>query len=362
MSDETDLPTDPEILTIGGQSFARGQRGVVDFPLGSLINHQVVAMPVHVFRGRRPGPRLLVCAALHGDEINGIEVVRQLIGHKGLRRLTGDLIAVPVINVPAFLDRSRYLPDRRDLNRLFPGSPRGSLGARLAKAFLDEVALPCSHVIDLHTGAVNRPNLPHIRISPSCEGSRALAEAFHPPVVIESAAAQGTLREYLQRKGKAVLTFEGGQALQFDTHSVRVGIRGVISAMRWLGMLKERVGIEATVEKRTRKIVFSDETSWERAPRGGLFKALAQLGQAVSPGMRLGIVADPFSTGSTDVIATNPGVVIGRTDQCIVYEGDGVYHIAVAKNPGQAERRIQRHQEELDPEEDEPVFDEAMTD
>ncbi len=361
MSKETQSAT-PDILTIAGQSFARGQKGVVDFPLGSLINHQTVTMPVHVFRGRRPGPRLLVSAALHGDEINGIEIVRQLIGHKGLRRLAGDLIAVPVINVPAFLDRSRYLPDRRDLNRLFPGSPHGSLGARLAKSFLDEVALQCTHVIDLHTGAINRPNLPHLRISPGCEGSRALAEAFHPPVVIESEPGKGTLREYLNRKGIPVLTFEGGQALQFDLHSVRVGIRGVISAMRSMGMLAERVSAIPKVEKKPRKTVFSDETSWERAPRGGLFKALAQLGQAVSPGTRLGIVADPFSTGSTDVLASYPGVVIGRTDLCIVYEGDGVYHIALAKNPELAERRILRHQEQLAPEEDEPVFDEAMTD
>ncbi|MGK0184960.1 MAG: putative deacylase [Verrucomicrobiales bacterium] len=349
-------------LTIGGVDFRPGDRGIVRLPAGSLIDHQTVEMPVHVLRGRRPGPCLVVCAAVHGDEINGVEIVRQLLKHSALKRLRGDLLAVPVVNVPAFLSRSRYLPDRRDLNRLFPGSVRGSLGARLAKVFCDEVLSHASVGIDLHTGAVYRPNLPQIRYSPQANGAKELALAFQPPVVIESDALPGTLRGWMQSKGKAMLTFEGGEALRLNSNVVRSGLRGVIAAMRSLEMLTEK---SSRKPEKPHRIVFTDESTWARAPRGGILQPRVKLGQAVSEGMVLGRVGDPFGLTSELVTSTAAGVIIGMTTQCVVDEGDGLFHVALAKNPEHAARRILLHQDGVEDQiaiTDEPVDDDPMLD
>ncbi|MEZ5327603.1 MAG: succinylglutamate desuccinylase/aspartoacylase family protein [Verrucomicrobiales bacterium] len=351
------LAQSADILTIGGTGFRRGDRGVVRLPIGSLIDHQTLEMPVHVFRGRRTGPCMVVCAAVHGDEINGIEIIRQLINHSALKRLRGDLLAVPVVNVPAFLSRSRYLPDRRDLNRLFPGSTKGSLGARLAKVFVDEVLAHAAMGIDLHTGAVYRPNLPQIRFSPEAPGARELALAFRPPVVIESEARSGTLREWMHRHDKPMLTFEGGEALRLDIHVVRSGLLGVVNAMRSVGMLPEKVSSQ---QEKPMRVVFTDETSWVRAPQGGILRPGVKLGQAVAEGMEIGRVGDPFGPGGHSVVSSTAGVVIGMTTQTVVDEGDGLFHIAMAKNPEQAERRIKMHQ--ADAIIDEPVDDDPLTD
>lgn len=351
-----------DVLTIGGQDFRRGDRGIVQLPVGSLIDHQTVEMPVHVLRGRKPGPCLVVCASVHGDEINGVEIIRQVLGHSALKRLRGDLLAVPVVNVPAFLSRSRYLPDRRDLNRLFPGSLKGSLGARLAKVFVDEVLSRVDMGIDLHTGAVYRPNLSQIRFSSDAPGAKELALAFRPPVVIESDALPGTLRGWMQSKGKPMLTFEGGEALRLDTHIVRGGVRGVIAAMRSIEMLP---GVASKKADKQHRVVFADETSWARAPRGGILLPKVKLGQAVSEGMVLGRVADPFGLASETVTSSAAGVIIGMTTKCVVDEGDGLFHVAFSKNPEQAEKRIQQHHDEYLQNKgiiDEPVDDDPMTD
>ena len=353
----TELAGNADILTIGGREFRRGDRAVVRLPAGSLIDHQTLEMPVHVLRGRRAGPCMVVCAAVHGDEINVIEIIRQLIKHSVLKRLRGDLLAVPVVNVPAFLARSRYLPDRRDLNRLFPGSLKGSLGARLAKVFADELLVHATMGIDLHTGAVYRPNLPQIRFSSEVAGARELAMAFRPPVVIESDARPGTLREWMHRHDKPMLTFEGGEALRLDINVVRIGLRGIVSAMRSVGMLPD--ASKHNLEK-PRRVVFTDVTSWMRAPQGGILRPNVKLGQAVTEGMVIGRVGDPFSPAAQPVICTTPGVVIGMTTQSVVDEGDGLFHVATAKNPEQAERRIKMHQ--ADAIIDEPVDDDPLTD
>ena len=182
-------------LTINGTSIQPGQRVTLDIPLPQLYTHTPMTMPAHVIRGKREGPSLFVCAALHGDELNGVEIIRRLLKLRAMRRLNGTLIAIPMVNVYGVIHHSRYLPDRRDLNRSFPGSERGSLASRLADLFMTEIVANCTHGIDLHTGASHRANLPQIRGNLDDEETARLAKLFGVPVLINSRIRDGSLRE-----------------------------------------------------------------------------------------------------------------------------------------------------------------------
>ncbi len=316
-------------LRIGPAEFQPGEGGVVDLPVGSVTGYQPVTMHVHVRRGPTAGPVLLLTAGLHGDELIGIEILRRLIQSRELRKLRGDLVIVPVVCMPAFLARSRYLPDRRDLNRLFPGSPDGSLGSHLARTFVDEVVARCTHSIDFHGGAAGRPNLPQIRVSPGDAAAAELARAFAPPVIIETGLREGSLRHHLRSLGIPALLFEGGEALRLPADAVRIGLRGVLGVMRHLGMLPSRPG-GPTSPKRN---VLARSTTWVRAPQGGLVIPETDLGDTVRPGTRLGVIADPFGRHETVIHSEVEGLVIGITREGHADEGDALFHIASLADP-----------------------------
>ncbi len=343
-------------LVLGGHSLEPGDRETIALPVGHLITHEILDMTVHVRRGTQPGPRLLITAALHGDEINGVEVVRRLLALK-MRHLAGDLLLIPIVNLPAFVSRSRYLPDRRDLNRLFPGSSTGSFGARLARILTNEVARKCTHGIDLHTGAVNRPNLPQIRFSEEVEGARQMAEAFGAPVMIPSSVRSGSFREVFSRRGKPQLMFEGGEAEILEPAPVSLAINGVISVMRDLEMLPT----SRKANSRPRPVLCVD-TYWERAPRGGLFLPSVHLGAIVKKGSILGKIGDPFGSRKTTIRADDDGVVIGRARNAVIDEGDGIFHIGLTHRLKAVAQRIEAAEAELDHSLDHPVFDEALED
>ncbi len=352
-----------EPLTIGGRTFAPGESGVTNLAVGEMIDHRPIDTPVHVIRGKKPGRRLLVTAGLHGDEINGVDVIRRLLKRRDLRRIRGDLIAVPVVNIVAFLNRSRYTPDRRDLNRLFPGSESGSMGARLARALVSELADQCTHAIDLHTGATYRPNLPQIRVTDDDPEALDLAKAFGAPVVMVGDTREGSFRHVFALSGKPMLLFEGGEANRLDASTVRVALRGIVTAMRHLGMLpadRHKPG------SRPRRVVVSRRSYWTRAPRGGLFVPLVPLGKAVSKDTVMGVIADPFGTKETPIHPRYDGVVIGRVSQGIADAGDGVFHIARSSDPDRAEAKIRSfeaevaHPAELPDDHDLPVDDDPM--
>ncbi|MCB1232629.1 MAG: succinylglutamate desuccinylase/aspartoacylase family protein [Verrucomicrobiae bacterium] len=347
-SPDSHLSRERTPLLVGGSEFFPGDRDVVDIPIGSLIDYQPVTMTVHVLRGKRPGPCLLVSAALHGDEIVGVEVIRRLLRTQLLKRLRGDLLVVPVVNMPAFLSHSRYLPDRRDLNRLFPGTSAGSLGSRLANAFLTQVVASCTHAIDIHSGAVGRPNLPQVRVSPGDHEGYEMAKAFRPPVVIETSLRAGSLREMLYSRGKPCILYEAGEAHRLDPDAVRYGLRGIVSVMRFLEMLPPEKKAKGDSPRRRARTVVSTLTSWSRAPRGGVFAPEVELGKAVSPGMVLGAVADPFGRHETPIKSRVDGVVIGISREATVNEGDGLFHIAVTRDPASAEAQIIRSDELLE--------------
>lgn len=318
------MSVNAESLRIGTSEFLPGESGVVDLPVGSLTGYQPVTMHVHVRRGRQPGPTLLLTAGLHGDELIGVEILRRLLQMRNLRSIRGSLIVVPVVCMPAFLARNRYLPDRRDLNRLFPGSPERSLGSRLANTFVTEIVPRCTHSIDFHGGAVGRPNLPQIRVSPGDAVAVDLARAFAPPVVIETGLREGSLRAYLKTKSIPTLLFEGGEAYRLCPEAVRCGLRGILGVMRRLGMLPPL----KSDAKAAAETLFARSTTWVRAPQGGLLIPETDLGKRVRPGSRLGTIVDPFGRYETAILSEVEGMVIGISREGHTDEGDALFHLA----------------------------------
>ncbi|MFA7387374.1 MAG: succinylglutamate desuccinylase/aspartoacylase family protein [Thiohalobacteraceae bacterium] len=311
-----------EPLQINGSRVAPGTQAYIDIPVTQLYTHAPVTIPVHVIHSRHPGPRLFLSGAVHGDEINGVEIIRRTLKLPIIKRLRGTLIAVPIVNVHGFINHSRYLPDRRDLNRSFPGSETGSLTARVANIFLHEIVHKCTHGIDLHSAAIHRDNLAQVRGNLDNPEIARMAHAFGAPVIINGALVDGSLRKLASEAGVHTLLYEAGEALRFNEDGIRRGVRGVVAVMRELRMLPR-----PEPAKRPRSLLVRS-SSWIRAPQSGILRARASLGTQVRQGDCLGVVADPFGEREVEVLAPSAGIVIGCTNIPLVHEGGALFHIA----------------------------------
>jgi predicted deacylase len=309
-------------FTLNGVVVAAGERATIDLPMARLYTHSKMGLPVHVVHGKQAGPALFVSAAIHGDEINGVEIIRRLLRNRSINRIKGTLLAVPVVNPYGFIQHSRYLPDRRDLNRSFPGSPKGSLASRIAHLFMQEIVRRCTHGIDIHTGSNYRSNLPQIRTDLEDAENLRLANAFGTPMIIHSGIRDGSLREAVAEQGIPVLLYEAGEALYFNEPAIRSGVRGIINVMRAIGMLPR------SRKARGQEPVISNKTSWVRAPRSGVFFKKATLGTLVHKGEALGIINDPLGYESESIQAPCTGVIIGQLTLPLVHEGDALVHLA----------------------------------
>ncbi|WP_407702785.1 MULTISPECIES: succinylglutamate desuccinylase/aspartoacylase family protein [Thiorhodovibrio] len=333
-------------LQIAEQHIAPGRRTRVDIPLPSLFTQNRVILPVHVVHGRLPGPRLFITAAIHGDEINGLEIIRRLLATSVLRNMRGTLLAVPVVNAYGFVRLSRYLPDRRDLNRSFPGSESGSLAARLATTLMQEVVRDSDLGIDLHTGAAHRENLPQIRAALDDFGMLELASAFGTPVLINAEVRDGSLRGESAALGVPVMVYEGGEALRFNEFAIRAGLRGILAVMRYLGMV--RGGRRSA----THSPAVARSTLWARAGQSGVLRQVKTLGSRVTKGAHLATIADPFGDTDTPVPAPSGGIIIGRTNLPLVTEGEALFHIARFEQTAAAAESVERFQNLLEPPDD----------
>lgn len=311
-------------LLIGGQRILPGERVTLNLPLSMLHTQTPLGMPVHVIRGKKDGPHLFVSAAIHGDELNGVEIIRRLHQHKALQRLRGTLITIPMVNVYGVIHHSRYLPDRRDLNRSFPGNDHGSLASRLAHLFMREIVANCSHGIDIHTGALHRSNLPQLRVNLEDAETERLARAFGVPVIIHSNLRDGSLREAAATQGIPMLLYEAGEALRFDELAIRAGVKGVIHVMRELGMIAK----PSRAPKHLIEPNIATSSHWIRAPKSGVFRAFTKLGERIRRNDLLGVIASPFGENEESIIANASGIVIGRTSLPLINEGDALFHIA----------------------------------
>ncbi len=330
-------------VVINGTEVAPGERLALDIPIADLYTHTPVGMPVQVLRGRRDGPCMFVSAAVHGDEINGVEIIRRLMRTRALERLRGTLITIPIVNVFGFLNHSRYLPDRRDLNRSFPGSERGSLASRLAYTFLNEIVANCTHGIDLHTAGGHRVNLPHIRANLDDPETERLARVFSVPVLINTNLLDGSLRRVAADRGVTMLLYEAGEALRFDETAIRAGRSGIIAVMRELGMLPP-----ATRHRKVYQPEVASGSSWVRAPRGGIVRFWTRLGAHVKKGDVLGVISDTFGNVEEEVIAEFPGVVIGKSNLPLANEGDALFHVARFDSARSAWERVEAFQQLVD--------------
>lgn len=297
-----------------------GTMGRVDLRVARLPVGTWISLPVFIVHGLKPGPTVWLSAALHGDELNGVVIIRRLLAELDPLQLSGTLLAVPVANAFGATTASRYLPDGRDLNRCFPGSKRGSLASRLAHLLFNSVVMRCSHGIDLHTGSGGRFNLPQIRCNAEDLKTRRLGEAFGAPVLLHSPLRDDSLRAEAGKRGIRVLLFEAGEASRLDPKCISIGEAGVRRVLKALGMVSHCPRPEVTPELFKKSV-------WLRAPRSGFFHATVKCGQHVAHGQKVGVVFD--TTNETAwVTAKVAGVVIGERRTAVVHRGDAVMHIA----------------------------------
>ncbi|MEM8978450.1 MAG: succinylglutamate desuccinylase/aspartoacylase family protein [Pseudomonadota bacterium] len=335
---------------LGGREIEPGTQATVNLPVSVMPDHTPVHLSVEVIHGKRKGPVVFVSAAIHGDEVMGVEIARRLLGSVSPDKLRGTLMVVPIVNTLGFLNRSRYSPDRRDLNRSFPGTKGGSLASRLAHRFMHEIVARSDVGIDLHSAAVHRTNLPQMRVSPDTARPLQLSKAFGAPVVLISPLREGSLRAEAREMGVDVLLYEAGEGLRFDEMAARTGVAGILRVLHALEMVSAR-----GIPKLKADPLVCKESAWVRAPAGGLLRVQKGEGSLVEEGERLGTISDPF--GETEWVVTSPsnGIIVGRAVLPVVNEGDALFHIAEITALEDAEDRVDQLQTQLA---QSPLFDE----
>jgi predicted deacylase len=322
-------------IRIGGADVPAGSRVDLRLSVSESYIGDRLSIPLTVINGEEDGPRMFVTAAVHGDELNGIGVVRELLGGIEPTDIRGTLVLVPVVNVLGLPLHSRYLPDRRDLNRSFPGFSEGSMASRMAHTIITEVVDNCDVGVDLHTGASGRTNLPQIRAFLDDDTTLEYARAFAAPILIDAPQRGGSLRAVAHGRGIPVLTYEAGEALRFDDNAIGVGVAGVRRLMKHLGMLIDGGEVEAAFAT-----LEADETHWVRADRGGIIHLDVGLGDTVEVGQPLWTVSSPFGRDRNPKESQWAGIVIGASTVPLVNPGEAVIHIAVPGGEGDFDEAV----------------------
>lgn len=308
-------------FAIGDVEAPAGRRTQTELPIARLMSGTPVALPVVVLHGKTDGPTVWINAATHGDEIVGVEIIRRVLSLIHPQSLSGTLITVPIVNVHGFNTGDRYLPDRRDLNRSFPGSRRGSLASRIANLMMNEVVSRCEVGIDLHSGSDHRANLPQIRGDLSDERTLELATCFGTPIAIDSRVRDGSLRGAATDAGATCLLYEGGEAFRFDEEAVSTGVDGVLRVLHRLGMVGELVPPAPPPR-------IAASSRWVRASKSGIVDCRLPLGADVEKGEQMGVLRDPFGKQLGRLKAPTDGVLVGKLLHPLVNQGDAVLHVA----------------------------------
>ncbi|MBK9016006.1 MAG: succinylglutamate desuccinylase/aspartoacylase family protein [Saprospiraceae bacterium] len=310
-------------MVIQNNIIERGQNAVLKLGVGRLPSDTRIALNVHVFRSTEPGPTVLIMAGVHGDEINGVEIVRRTLAQRwfeGLQR--GSVVAIPLTNVHGFNNFSRDVPDGKDVNRSFPGSANGSMAARVAHIFTKHILPVIDFGVDLHTGGNKNYNYPQIRYAPTDARSRELADVFGSPYVVASKHITKSLRKTAFDHGKSILVFEGGENLRFDQLSIDEGLAGIRRMLHAQGMLAEAAPSPTPS-------IQSEKADWLRAERPGIFRWLKQSGEMAQPGEILAVLNDPYGMDEIPVVAKKAGHIIGHNNNPVVGMGDALFHIGV---------------------------------
>ncbi|WP_231507404.1 succinylglutamate desuccinylase/aspartoacylase family protein [Flavobacterium sp. ZB4P23] len=316
---------EPKNITILKEPILPGDSKTINMEIAKLHTMTKLKIPIIVERSKINGPTVLFTAGLHGDEINGIEIVRQLIVQKINKPKTGTIICIPVINVFGFVNQSREFPDKRDLNRVFPGSKTGSLASRFAYNLLKEIIPHVDYVIDFHSGGASRFNAPQIRIVPNNPELKALSDIFNTSFTMYSKNIPGTFRNSCNKLGVKMLLFEGGKSIDINETVTQEGVEGSKRILHHLGMLNAK---KKTIipEKET---IYIEKSVWVRAKYSGMFHGYTKIGNYVTKGQLLGSISDPYGKVEHKVKAPNSGYIFNVNDAPIVYQGDAIYHLSL---------------------------------
>ncbi|MCO4844752.1 MAG: succinylglutamate desuccinylase/aspartoacylase family protein [Sulfurovum sp.] len=331
-----------EPFILGGVEIPKGTKQQLEIELPSFYGTPTT-LTTYVIRGKKEGPIVFISAAIHGDELNGIEIIRRLRQLHLLSKLRGTLILVPIVNIYGAINLSRYLPDRRDLNRSFPGHSKGALASRVAKTFFDEIVSKCDLGIDLHTASIHKDNLPQIRTNTNNEYTLMLARAFEAPVVLHSELRDGSLRAVAQDKGIPILLYEAGEALRLDEKSIKIGVKGIINVLRANEMLPQLQRKKSTQIK----TMLTKSSTWIRAQESGMIQTLKKLGDVVEEGEVIARIHSLFDDQEYELTTPFDGIIIGKTQIPLIHEGDAAFHIAALNDLKIAEERMEPfHQDE----------------
>ncbi len=311
------------ILNILGNEILPGTSTTINFNIAKLYTSTKVEIPIIIERSKKQGPTVLITAGIHGDEINGVEVVRQIISKKINKPARGTIICIPVLNVFGFLSMNRFFPDGRDLNRVFPGTKNGSLASRFAYQFITEILPVADFCLDFHTGGSSRFNAPHIRVDPKNERLVALAKVFNAPFTLLSKNLEGSYRATCAKKGKDILLFEGGKSQNSSKEIAREGVQGTMRILKYLDMLHSQ--FEAPIQES--KNIIIQKSTWVRAKCSGLLHIKVPISKYVEKGEVLATITDPYGKMRHVVKANNIGYIINVNEAPIVYQGDAIFHI-----------------------------------
>lgn len=311
----------PDTITINKQEIGPGEHKEIQLNIARLPTYTNIDLPVHVYRGEEEGPRLLLTGGLHGDELNGVEIIRRMVANELLMPEKGTVIAIPLVNVYGFIQNVRGLPDGKDINRSFPGIKGGSLSRLLAHTLMDKIVPQIDYGIDFHTGGAARANYPQVRCVLDNEENRALAEAFAPPFIIHAKLIDKSFRKSAHKKGKHILVYETGESTRFDEPGIQQGINGTRRLMKHLEMISEASESQHETE------IF-EKTTWVRAKYAGLFQPDIELGDKVSQRQLLGYITDPYGNERFKSVCPHDGRVIGLNYAPVVHKGDALLHLA----------------------------------
>lgn len=311
-----------KILKIAGQEIRPGEFKEININIARLPSHTQIDTPIYVSRGFEDGPVLALMAGMHGDEINGMEIVRRILDARLNQPKRGTVICMPIVNIYGFLNYSRDVPDGKDINRSFPGSKNGSLASRVAFHLMKEV-IPCIDLgVDFHTGGAMRTNYPQVRTVLRDPKNMELAAAFNAPFTIDASFRPNSLRLEAARLGKRIIVYEGGESLRFDNHAIEEGIAGTLRFMKYLKMIDW-----ASDPREQNRIIWN--TSWIRARHAGLFQSNVACGQLVHKGEWVGTITDPFGEFKEQIVATETGYVIGLNNIPVINAGDALMHLGM---------------------------------
>lgn len=305
-----------------GKEIKKGESAFLELEVAKLHTRNSLKISVIVERAKQDGPTLLLMGGIHGDEINGVAIVRDIIQKKYNKPKKGTIICIPVLNVFGYLSLSRKFPDGRDLNRVFPGSANGSLASQFAHKFTKEIAPLVDYVLDFHTGGAERENYPNVRCVLQQEKTLELAKVFGAPFIVHSNYIPKSVRHMMNKMEKTILLFEGGKSNNLDQSVIDAGVYGALNVMKYLGMQNGKVN------SRNKSVIIT-KSRWLRAPFSGMFQFHVKNGARIYKNTVLGRITDPYGEFEKIIIAPFDGYLFGVNNAPIVNKGDALFHISV---------------------------------